>query len=107
MAGLTEFEPRTFFFISAVARTSSGGWTVDLGVPGLLLDPRRPRPSADRGGRRVDAGRRVGWRAMPSSTIDIATPDGAADAYLTRPDDGERHPGVLLLMDAVGLRPRR
>jgi carboxymethylenebutenolidase len=29
-----------------------------------------------------------------------------ADAYLTRPDDGDRHPGVLLLMDAFGLRPR-
>jgi carboxymethylenebutenolidase len=43
---------------------------------------------------------------MRSSTIDIATPDGVADAYLTRPDDGERHPGVLLLMDAFGLRPR-
>jgi carboxymethylenebutenolidase len=41
-----------------------------------------------------------------SSTIDISTPDGVADAYLTRPDDGERHPGVLLLMDAFGLRPR-
>src|SRR5437764_13145878 len=43
---------------------------------------------------------------MRSSTIDIATPDGVADAYLTRPDDGARHPGVLLLMDAFGLRPR-
>jgi carboxymethylenebutenolidase len=43
---------------------------------------------------------------MRSSTIDIPTPDGVADAYLTRPDDGDRHPGVLLLMDAYGLRPR-
>jgi carboxymethylenebutenolidase len=43
---------------------------------------------------------------MPSSTIDITTTDGVADAYRTRPDDGERHPGVLLLMDAFGLRPR-
>ena len=33
-------------------------------------------------------------------------PDGVADAYLTRPDDGERHPGVLFIMDAYGLRPR-
>lgn len=31
-------------------------------------------------------------------------PDGLADAYLARPD-GEPHPGVLLLMDAFGLRP--
>jgi carboxymethylenebutenolidase len=43
---------------------------------------------------------------MRSSTIDIETADGTADAYLTRPDDGEDHPGVLFLMDAYGLRPR-
>lgn len=43
---------------------------------------------------------------MRGSTVDIETPDGVADAYLTRPDDGERHPGVLFLMDAYGLRPR-
>ena len=43
---------------------------------------------------------------MPSTTIDSATPDGVADAYLSQPDDGERHPGVLFLMDAYGLRPR-
>jgi carboxymethylenebutenolidase len=43
---------------------------------------------------------------MRSSTIDIRTPDGVADAYLTRPDEGERHPGVLFIMDAFGLRPR-
>jgi carboxymethylenebutenolidase len=42
---------------------------------------------------------------MPVEHIDIATPDGVADAYLSRPD-AERHPGVLLLMDAFGLRPR-
>ena len=42
---------------------------------------------------------------MPADQIDIATPDGVADAYLSRPDD-ERHPGVLLLMDAFGLRPQ-
>jgi carboxymethylenebutenolidase len=39
-----------------------------------------------------------------SSTIEIQTPDGVANAYLARPDD-EPHPGVLLLMDAYGLRP--
>jgi carboxymethylenebutenolidase len=38
--------------------------------------------------------------------VDIETPDGVADAYLTRPEDGGRHPGVLLIMDAFGLRPR-
>lgn len=42
---------------------------------------------------------------MSSETISITTPDGTADAYLTRPDDG-RHPGVLLFIDAIGLRPR-
>ncbi len=41
---------------------------------------------------------------MHSQTIDIPTPDGLADAYLTRPDEGP-HPGVLLIMDAYGLRP--
>src|SRR3954454_11844763 len=43
---------------------------------------------------------------MRSLTLDIQMPDGVADAYLTRPDGGERHPGVLFLMDAYGLRPR-
>jgi carboxymethylenebutenolidase len=43
---------------------------------------------------------------LHSSTIDVQTPDGAADAYLTRPDDDDRRPGVLLIMDAYGLRPR-
>src|SRR3954453_16992277 len=42
---------------------------------------------------------------MPSETIDIPTPDGVADAYLTRPDD-EQRAGVLLIMDAYGLRPQ-
>jgi carboxymethylenebutenolidase len=38
--------------------------------------------------------------------VDIETPDGVADAYLTRPEGGGRLPGVLLIMDAFGLRPR-
>jgi len=42
---------------------------------------------------------------MPNQTIEIATADGSAEAYVTRPDDAE-HPGVLFLMDAIGLRPR-
>ncbi len=39
-------------------------------------------------------------------TVDIRTPDGIAKAYLARPDDGERHPGVLFIIDAYGLRPQ-
>ncbi len=41
---------------------------------------------------------------MQSETVEIPTPDGVADAYLTRPDD-QPHPGVLFIMDAYGLRP--
>jgi carboxymethylenebutenolidase len=43
---------------------------------------------------------------MRSSTLDIRTDDGLAEAYLTRPDDGDRHPGVLFIADAFGLRVR-
>jgi carboxymethylenebutenolidase len=44
---------------------------------------------------------------MPGSTIDVETPDGTADAYLSLPEGGERPAhGVLFLMDAFGLRPR-
>jgi carboxymethylenebutenolidase len=39
------------------------------------------------------------------SQIDITTNDGVADAYLARSDE-ERHPGVLFVMDAFGLRPQ-
>jgi carboxymethylenebutenolidase len=42
---------------------------------------------------------------MPGEMIDVPTPDGVADAYLTRPGD-ERRAGVLLVMDAYGLRPQ-
>src|SRR3954452_22182705 len=45
-------------------------------------------------------------QAMRSSSVDITTHDGVADAYLTRPDAGDRDPGVLFVMDAFGLRPR-
>lgn len=38
-------------------------------------------------------------------TIEIQTPTGPAEAHLARPDE-EAHPGVLLYMDAIGLRPR-
>ncbi|WP_410657638.1 dienelactone hydrolase family protein [Amycolatopsis sp. lyj-112] len=42
---------------------------------------------------------------MPIKTLRIPTPDGQADAFAAFPDDGERHPGVLMYMDALGLRP--
>ncbi|MEE4024975.1 dienelactone hydrolase family protein [Gordonia sp. PKS22-38] len=39
--------------------------------------------------------------------IDIRTDDGVADAYLTRPDGVSGPlPGVLFVIDAIGLRPR-
>ena len=40
------------------------------------------------------------------TTIDIEMPDGVADAYVARPGDEERHPGVLFVVDAYGLRPQ-
>jgi len=43
---------------------------------------------------------------MQSSTVDIKTPDGVADAYLAKPDESGSHAGVLFIMDAIGLRPR-
>ena len=36
--------------------------------------------------------------------IDVETPDGVADCYLTRPEDDAAHPGVLFVIDAIGLR---
>ncbi|MFD7665018.1 dienelactone hydrolase family protein [Streptomyces sp. NPDC059788] len=42
---------------------------------------------------------------MPTKTVQIPTADGRADAFAACPDSGERHPGVLLYMDAFGLRP--
>ncbi len=40
------------------------------------------------------------------TTIDVPTADGPADAVLAVPDGAGRHPGLLLYMDAFGLRPR-
>ncbi|MGW4531016.1 dienelactone hydrolase family protein [Nocardia sp. NPDC004340] len=37
--------------------------------------------------------------------VDVHTPDGVADAYVTYPDDGATHPGVLVIQDGFGLRP--
>ncbi|MFI0965760.1 dienelactone hydrolase family protein [Streptomyces sp. NPDC021080] len=37
--------------------------------------------------------------------MQIPTPDGRADALAAHPDSDDRHPGVLLYMDAFGVRP--
>ncbi|MEU3827570.1 dienelactone hydrolase family protein [Streptomyces sp. SID486] len=42
---------------------------------------------------------------MPSENLRIPTADGLADAFATYPDDGERHPGVLMYADGFGIRP--
>src|SRR4051795_4802416 len=39
------------------------------------------------------------------SHLFVATPDGSADSYLVQPATGT-HPGVLMFMDGIGLRPR-
>ncbi|MEU1295969.1 dienelactone hydrolase family protein [Streptomyces sp. NPDC005840] len=43
--------------------------------------------------------------SVQGTAADITTEDGVADAYLSHPDDGLPHPGVLLYQDAFGLRP--
>jgi carboxymethylenebutenolidase len=43
---------------------------------------------------------------MNGSTIDVPTPDGVADCYLTAPASAGAHPGVLFIIDAIGLRAR-
>ncbi|MCW3842559.1 dienelactone hydrolase family protein [Micromonospora yasonensis] len=43
---------------------------------------------------------------MQTTTVDVPTRDGVADAYLVRPDGEGPFPGVLVFMDAFGLRPR-
>ncbi|RDI62971.1 dienelactone hydrolase family protein [Nocardia pseudobrasiliensis] len=43
--------------------------------------------------------------AVQGLSVDVPMPDGVADAYVAYPDDGAAHPGVLLYMDAFGLRP--
>lgn len=43
--------------------------------------------------------------AIPIKSLQIPTPDGTADAFAALPSDGGRSPGVLLYMDAFGLRP--
>jgi carboxymethylenebutenolidase len=43
---------------------------------------------------------------MDQTMVDVPTEDGVADAYLVRPDGDAPWPGVLVFMDAFGLRPR-
>ncbi|MFF5173363.1 dienelactone hydrolase family protein [Micromonospora sp. NPDC000089] len=43
---------------------------------------------------------------MQTTTVDVPTRDGVADAYLVRPDGDGPFPAVLFFMDAFGLRPR-
>ena len=44
--------------------------------------------------------------AVRTSTVDIKTGDGTADAFLAAPDDNGHYPAVLFYMDAFGPRPR-
>jgi carboxymethylenebutenolidase len=39
-----------------------------------------------------------------TEAVDVPTPEGSADALLVRPAGGGRHPGVVLLPDAFGIR---
>lgn len=50
-------------------------------------------------------GNGYGHSRSNTSTVDIPTADGRADAFVAFPDDGKQYPGVLLYMDAIGLRP--
>src|SRR4051794_33260849 len=43
---------------------------------------------------------------MQMTTVQVPTADGEADAYLIKPDGDGPFPGVLVFMDAFGLRPR-
>ncbi|MDQ7810343.1 dienelactone hydrolase family protein [Amycolatopsis sp. A133] len=42
---------------------------------------------------------------MSTRSLQIPTADGQADAFAAFPDDGERHPGVLMYPDGFGIRP--
>ena len=41
---------------------------------------------------------------LVSAMVDLPTADGVADAFVTRPVGGGSHPGVVLYMDAFGIR---
>ncbi|GHJ92363.1 dienelactone hydrolase [Streptomyces sp. NE5-10] len=64
--------------------------------------PPRPRPATVN---RKEGPAISTTSALSSTTLPIPTPDGVADAFVARPDDGRRHPGVLLYGDAFGVRP--
>ena len=38
--------------------------------------------------------------------LEISVPAGTAEAWVSRPADGQERPGVLFFMDAIGLRPQ-
>jgi carboxymethylenebutenolidase len=40
-----------------------------------------------------------------SQSVDLPAADGMADALFAHPEDGGRHPAVILYMDAFGIRP--
>ena len=42
---------------------------------------------------------------MLSTTLQISTADGTADAFAARPDGSGRHPAVLMYPDGFGIRP--
>jgi carboxymethylenebutenolidase len=42
---------------------------------------------------------------MANKTIDIKTPDGVCDSYISYPDAGGPFPAVLFYMDGIGVRP--
>ncbi|MET0422337.1 MAG: dienelactone hydrolase family protein [Actinoplanes sp.] len=43
---------------------------------------------------------------MLNTTVQVPMTDGTADAYLVKPEGDGPYPGVLMFMDAFGLRPR-
>ncbi|MGW1560448.1 dienelactone hydrolase family protein [Streptomyces sp. NPDC002144] len=43
--------------------------------------------------------------SVQGTALDITTEDGVADAYVAHAADGSARPGVLMYMDAFGLRP--
>ncbi len=47
-----------------------------------------------------------GTATLDGVMVELAAPDGLAEAWVATPGDDEAHPGVLLFMDAIGLRPR-
>jgi carboxymethylenebutenolidase len=42
---------------------------------------------------------------MTNETVDIKTPDGACESYISYPNDAGPFPAVLFYMDGIGVRP--